>query len=399
MRKWIIGAAATAVALLLLFKLFEPVFVHTFGWAALPATAPIIASDVQDRNWEHASSRAQTALVAGREELEAPALSAAMSVNGELVWRAVAGHADLDAATPATFDTAFRIGSTSKAVTAIAAGTLVDQGRLDLDQPIQTYVPAYPLKQRPATVAQVMSHRAGIRDYGLCLCFPVWEHLNRRHFESVADEVRLIAGSSLLFEPGSKFAYSSLGYNLVGAAIEGASGRPFSDYLESAVFQPLGMERTVLDSIEPVTAPAPFYEVQDGQYKRAFAVDNSIGWPSGGLLSTPSDMVKLGNAMLDDRLLTAATQQWLVEVPASGGASAGARMYALGWRHSPWSLHGGKLTVDSYHHNGTAVGSTSVLVVLPRYRMVVSVMMNKGTDSISEITAVTDRILEAFIRS
>lgn len=399
MRKWIIGAAVLAVAVPLTFKLVEPVLVHGSGWAALPASIPVTSSYVQNAKWLQAANRARAALLAGREVLQAPALSVAVSHSGELVWRGVVGHADLEAVTPATFETQFRIGSTSKAVTAVAVGTLIDQGRLKLDAPIQTYVPAYPKQEWPVTISQVMSHRAGIRDYGLCLCFPVWEHLNRRHFETVAAEVGLVASSPLLFRPGTDFGYTSLGYNLVGAAVEGASSQRFGDYLESAVFKPLGMRRTMLDSTKPIMNPPPFYEVQGGQYKRAFAVDNSIRWPSGGILSTPSDMVKLGNAMLDDRLLTPQTRRLLITVPAGGGGSAGARMYALGWRHSAWSLHGGELKVDSYHHNGTAVGSTSVLVVLPQYDITVSVMMNKGTENIDGLAAVTDRILEAFIPS
>ena len=137
----------------------------------------------------------------------------------------------------------------SKAVTAVAAGTLIAPGKLDIDRPIQDYVPGYPRQRWPVTLGQVMSHRAGIRDYGLCACFPVWEHESRRHFADVNAEVAIVSTSPLLFQPGTDFSYTSLGYNLTGAAIEHASGQPFGVYVDKAVLAPLGMHHTRLDAL------------------------------------------------------------------------------------------------------------------------------------------------------
>lgn len=397
MIKRIMLGAILIAAIPLSFKLFEPVFVYTSGWADLPDAFPATASDVDPGEWSVAATGAQNALVAGRQGLEAPAISAAVSIDGQMVWRGVTGFSDLEAATSATFDTRFRIGSTSKAVTAVAVGTLIDDGRLDVDTAIQTYVPSYSRQGTSMTLGQVMSHRAGIRDYGLCLCFPIWEHQNRRAFESIDAAVALVAASPLAFDPGAGFQYTSLGYNLVGAAIEGASDQTYERYLAEAVFAPLDMDHSGLDHKTRQLGRAVFYETNEGRFKPAFAVDNSIRWASGGIVSTPTDMVSLGNAMLDDRLLTAATRGLLVTVPHGGGSSAGAKMYALGWRHSAWQVHNGRLATDAFHHAGTAVGSMSVLVVLPEYRLVISVMMNKGGDSADGLFAVTDRIIEAFI--
>jgi serine beta-lactamase-like protein LACTB, mitochondrial len=375
----------------LAFKLFEPVFTYRSGWAALPVTVPS-KDETVDPVWAAAGTNAQAALVAGRAKISAPSLSAALSINGKLVWRGVSGFADVEAGIPATFDTRYRLGSTSKAVTSVAVGTLLDAGKLDLNTPIQTYVPGYPQQKWPITLGQVMSHRAGIRNYGTCLCFPVWEHQNRRHFNTVTDEVSVIANSPLIFQPGADFAYTSLGYNLAGAAVETAAGQPFGAYLKQAIFTPLGMTRTSLNE----QGAAGFYDTEPGQYKRAFAVDNSIRWPSGGIVSTPSDMTALGNAMLDDRLLTPGTRLKLVTVPAEGRTRAG-RIYAYGWRHGDWMLYDGKLKLDSYTHAGTAVGSTSVFVILPEKGVVLSLMMNKGGENVDDLSVVADQILQAFI--
>lgn len=384
----------------LTFKLFEPVFVYTSGWSPAPREiAYPVQQGERDERYAAQADAAQTSLEAARQRMDAPALSAAVAIDGELVWNSAVGFADLEAQRAIDVNSRFRLGSTSKAVTAVAVGTLLDRGLLDLDAPIQTYVPRFPEQRWPISVRQVMSHRAGLRDYGLCFCFPVWEHQNRRHFQNVDAAIGVIARSPLLFEPGTDFAYTSLGYNLVGAAIEGASNAPFGQYLEDAVFAPLGMTGSGLDSVPGADAGrVVFYEVEDGRYKRAYPVDNSIRWPSGGILSTPSDMVRLGGAMLDDRLLSERARRALVTVPVGGEGSRGASTYALGWRAGEWTLFDGALSTLAYHHGGTAVGSTSILVVFPEYRMVVSTMMNKGGTNADDLAAATDQIAQAFIR-
>lgn len=384
-RLWLVVAlAAIGLSGILSYKLFEPVFTHNTGWADLPKAADILGETL-DARWTEQATAADIALKAGLKDTGAPALSAALSINGELVWRGAAGLANVGGLRPANFDTRFRLGSTSKALTSIGVGVLIDRGRLNLDQTIANF-------PHKVTLGQVMSHRAGIRNYGLCLCFPVWEHLNRRHFASIDEQVALVAQSSLLFKPGTDFAYTSLGFNLAGSAIEKASGQTFNTYMSKAVLEPLGMQNTSLSEV----GSAGFYETEAGRYKSAFKVDNSIRWPSGGFLSTPTDMVKLGSAMLDERLLSNKTRQLLVTVPRSGRTESG-KSYAYGWRHNYWTLHNGRVNLDSYHHNGTAVGSTSVLVIFPDKGIVLSIMMNKGGEDVDDLSLVADRILEGFI--
>jgi serine beta-lactamase-like protein LACTB, mitochondrial len=387
MKKWLWMAAGMAfigMTSVLTFKFFEPVFTYNSGWADLAPSRNALGETL-DSNWTKQGAAADVALKAGLKGTGAPALSAALSINGKLVWRGAVGLADVDARKPADFDTRFRLGSTSKALTSVGVGRLIDQGRLTLDQPI----PDFPHK---VTLGQVMSHRAGIRNYGLCLCFPIWEHLNQRHFASIDEQVELVAKSPLLFKPDADFAYTSLGFNLAGKAIEKSSGQTFSAYMTQAVFQPLGMNKTSLNDV----GAAAFYEVEQGRYKPAYKVNNSIRWPSGGFISTPSDMATLGSAMLDNRLLSAKTRQLLVTVPKAGRTKSG-EIYAYGWRHSSWQLHDGRVSLDSYHHGGTAVGSTSIFVIFPDNGIVLSLMMNKGDENVDDLSVVADRILESFI--
>lgn len=399
LRALIVTLAAAAIITPVIFKLFEPMFVYTSGWSPMPREIAFPAQQtLHDERYSAQARSAQAALEAARQRMHAPALSAAVAINGALVWSSAVGYIDLEAQRVVDAKSRFRLGSTSKAVTSVAVGTLMDRGLLDLDAPIQTYVPRYPMQRWPITVRQIMSHRAGLRDYGLCLCFPVWEHQNRRQFPNLDAAIGVIAQSPLRFQAGTDFDYTSLGYNLAGSAIEGAGKTAFGQYMKEAVFAPLGMKDSGLDSVPGADAGrAAFYEVEKGRYKRAFAVDNSIRWPSGGLLSTPSDMVRLGSTLLDDRLLSNATRSALVTVPAGGEGTRGAQIYALGWRTGDWKLFDGSVTTRAHHHGGTAVGSTSILVVFPEYRMVVSTMMNKGGTNADDLAAATDEIAQAFI--
>lgn len=153
-----------------------------------------------------------------------PGVSVAVGANDLIVWAEGFGWADLEQQVPVTQITRFRIGSVSKPLTAAAAGLLYEQGALDLDAPIQTYVPSFPGKEWPITTRQLMGHTAGIRHYRNDT-----EGYSAAHFETVTDALSMFANDPLLFEPGSRYSYSSFGFNLLSAVLEGASQRSFLD--------------------------------------------------------------------------------------------------------------------------------------------------------------------------
>lgn len=385
------------------FRLFEPVLVWSSGWQPLPIASlkerPTSANEFVDADWTSLQAPAAARLREAYEDLETPALSAAVAIDGKRVWAGVIGLAEVETGTPATLTSSFRLGSTSKAVTSVAIGTLLDARRLDLDLPVQHYIPDLAAPLATITTRQAMSHTAGVRDYGLCLCFPVWEHLNRRPFASTREALRVFERDALRFVPGQEFAYSSFGYNVAGAVLEGASATPFLDYLERAVFEPLQMHQSGGDfAARPVQDRASFYETQEKRYKPASQVDNSIRWPSGGLLSSPSDMVALGAAMTTDRLLRETTRKLLLTPQRLADGRENPQGYALGWRVSDdKKLFEKSLTTSIVSHHGTAVGSTSYFAALPEFGLVISVMMNKGMENVEALTPEATALAELFV--
>jgi len=387
----------------LCFRLFEPLVVWNFGWQPLPLmnAEDVLRADAEfvDAEWSALGEPAARLLRHARANLETPALSAAVSIQGKRVWAGAIGFADVEGQRFVGLDSQFRLGSTSKAVTSVAIGTLMDAGRLDLELPAQHYIADLAPPLATITTRQAMSHTAGVRNYGLCLCFPIWEQYDRRSFANTREALRVFEDDPLLFAPGDGFAYTSYGYNIAGAVLEAAAETPFLDYLERAVFDPLQMNHSGGDfADEAVAGRVSYYDTKDGNYKLAFRVDNSVKLPSGGLLSSPSDMVALGNAMISDGFLSAATRERLLTPQRLADGSENPQGYALGWRVSDQkALFSDSLTTRIITHHGTAVGSTSYFAALPEFGLVISVMMNKGQENLDSLALEATALIELFV--
>ncbi len=387
----------------LCFRLFEPILVWNLGWQPLPAMTAdeVLRDDAEfiDAEWRELAAPAARRLLDARAKLETPALSAAVSIRGKRVWAGAVGLADVESQHHAKLDSRFRLGSTSKAVTSVAIGTLMDAGRLDLELPARHYIADLASPLATVTTRQAMSHTAGVRNYGLCLCFPIWEQFDRRSFANTRAALRGFEHDALLFIPGQSFAYTSYGYNIAGAVLEAAAATPFLDYLARAVFEPLQMSHSGGDLADsPVADRVSFYDTAGGSYKPAFRVDNSVKFPSGGLLSSPSDMLALGNAMIADGLLSAATRERLLTPQDLADGRGNPQGYALGWRVSDQKkLFNGSSTTRIIHHHGTAVGSTSYFAVLPEFGLVISVLMNKGQENLNALAPEATALIELFV--
>lgn len=398
MHRRIVGKSLSVALLLMLaawviFKLFEVIFVFNQGWQPMPQSPAAITSVHQPAR-ETQAARADLWLQQAQAELGAPALSAAIAIDGEVVWAGATGYADIDNRTEVTLDTLFRIGSSSKAVTALAMGVMIEHELIDLDAPVSRYLPDVAMPLASVSTRQAMSHTAGVREYGVCLCFPIWEYYNRKHFDSQRDALRPFEKSPLLFTPGEDFFYTSYGYNLTGAVIESITAISFSDFLTQRVLAPLSIQGVRVDSSRAASNDATFYELRDNSYKQAFYVDNTNKIPSGGIMATPSAMVKLGHQMIAPGIFSADTRDVLIAPQPLSNGQPNPQGYALGWRHTQAQLFDGALETPILHHHGVGYGAVSHFAVYLEYGMVVSVMMNKNQQAFG---ALPSRLAELFI--
>ncbi len=311
-----------------------------------------------------------------------PGIAIAVSVDGDTIWSEGFGYADLEHRVPMSRSVKFRVGSISKSMTAAAVASLVEDGRLDLDAPVQRYVPSFPEKAHPVTTRQLGGHLGGIRHYRGN------ENFIRDPYATVLDGLSIFADDPLLHEPGTAFSYTSHGFNLISAVVEGAAGKPFLDTMRDAVFRPLGMRDTLADFVTPIVPGRTRYYVRDeeGRVVNAPFVNNSYKWAGGGFLSTTEDVLRFANAHLDDGFLSKSSRELLfTEQRTRDGDGVG---YGFGW-FIRTDDDGRRLL----SHSGGSVGGTSLMVMEPETGVIVVGLINlSGADN-----GVVREVLDLFI--
>ena len=324
-----------------------------------PATLPSV-----DPRWNAARERAR-AIACEKLAPNIPGFAIAVAVEGKLVWSEAFGYADLEAKRPATTATQFRIGSVSKPLTADAVAQLYEKGKLDLDAPIQRYVPTFPGKGAVITTRLLGGHLAGIRHYRGD------EFTLNQRFPTVTAGLAIFQSDALLAPPGTRFSYSSYGFNLISAVVEGASGEQFLAYMSSHVFKPLGMTSTAPDKNDSlIPNRTRFYErTEAGRFVLSPTVDNSYKWAGGGFLSTAEDLVRFGSAHLKPGYLKAATLELLFTPQRT--TSGQVTTYGIGWNISTDTLGH-----RSVFHGGGSVGGTAAFGVDRDSRVVIALVTN-----------------------
>lgn len=350
----------------------------------------MIVDDQDENQW---AKNAQTHMVDLAEKLQSVSLSGAMSVDGKLVWSGAVGLASVKPKIPATVNTQYRIGSVSKAVTAVALMRMVEEGLLELDDPIHNYLPDYPKYAQPLTIRQLASHMGGVRHYQFDLTkFPPTDGLSNYHYQDAMAALTQFENDGLLFTPGQGFAYSTHGYTLLSAVMQAAGNKTFEALLQSLVTKPLGLNDIQGEHLlGPTSELASFYNAKEGLYGNTPPQNLSNKVAGGGLVSTPTDLVKLGSALLNNTLLSAESFAEMTKVQPMFDGSKNPQYYALGWRHHETSrvINDGEndeTNVDVIHHGGVAVGANAFLLLVPEHNISVAIATNsKSASSRAEI--------------
>jgi len=389
----ILALGVVAVGLLLAF------IVGLFTYMNVTATplhpdrrkVPSVARAAPPPEWAAAVEEGRQAARAALVDQNLPGLSVAVGAGGRILWAEGFGYADLERKTSVTPETKFRIAGVSIPLTSVAVGLLLDKRKLDLDEPIQAYVPAFPKKQWPVTLRELMGDVAGIRnDAG------DEEPLSIR-CERTTDGLRRFADRSLLFEPGTRHRESSYGWILVSAAVEAAADEPFSTFMRAQIFEPLGMDSTRPEAAsEPIPDRATFYFPRfagDPRYGPDLARegDQSCFAGAAGYLSTPADLVRFGLGIDDGKLLQRSTLERL-QTPqrlASGQQTE----YGLGWKLETVPLGGTPQRTAGHGTKQDFIGGTASFMTFPERGLVVAVASNISFANTHDIAV---KIAQAF---
>jgi CubicO group peptidase (beta-lactamase class C family) len=378
------GVAAIAGLWIYVSATATPLHPDAHAVSSVPESAP-------QSEWAAAADRARESVRTALAEQNLPGVSVAVGTGGNIVWAEGFGFADLDkraAVTPATW---FRLGTASTLLTSAAAGLLVEQGALKLDDEIQTYVPEFPGKQWPVTLRQIMGHVAGLRNDGGDESVLFGEHCARP-----VEALRHFADGDLRFEPGTQYRYSNYGFIVVSAAIEAAAREGFLSYMRKHVLEPLGMNDTTADlAAESVPERAtPYFPrfAADPRYGPDLMRPLDLSCYSGASLfqSTASDMVRFGLAINNGKLLRPETVELLqTSLRLPSGEPTG---YGLGWDLENVTV-AGKPT-QTLGEDGSVLGGTAVSVLAFRGpALVIAVLSNT---SYADTAAIALTVAEAF---
>jgi len=370
-----------------------------WGWHYLPSEMPQDEL-VENPAFTEAGKIAMELLATHRGKIKAPSISAAIAVQGQLVWAGAIGWADVENQLPVKTKTAYRIGSTSKAVGITGLARLVSAGVMDLDAIIATYSGSLPnAAWEKFTSRQLASHTAGLAAY---------EENNdwRGFYQSLALTTRfdspdkalsVFDGADLLFEPGEKFHYSGFDNVLLSAVMQDAAAMPFDKVMAQYVFEPLKLSATLPDHLRSNEILfAHSYQTKGNKVKLWRNVDLSHKVAAGGYVSTPSELVTLGAAWLNDNFIKTDVRDtfWMpVRLP---NGEVNDNDYALGFRRKSLAIDG---VGDIIHlnHGGISKGAQCWLMIVPKHNIVLAISINRRTDEFSDFARVSVDLLKVFI--
>ncbi|WP_257451850.1 serine hydrolase domain-containing protein [Archangium lipolyticum] len=348
-----------------------------------PAASTPAATRTKDKAFPPEVQRALDAVI--RAELaRGPYAGLSVGVlHGGMRWTRGYGLRDLAHKLPATPRTTYRMASITKSFTAMAVLRLAQEGRLDLDADIRTLVPGYPEKPWSVTARQLLGHLGGVSHYD----GP--EAAENTHRLDTAGALALFADKPLVAEPGTKFVYTTWGYNLLGAAVETASGQRFGEYLKAHVFGPAGMKHAALDDYRTRDKQhALGYRHHKGQLVASHYLDVSSRFGGGGARASVEDLLAFGQAVLQSTLVTPDTTR---RMQTSMSTREG-QLTDYGMGFATYPLRGHYVVA----HAGGQPETTTLLLMLPAEDVVIALATNLEGEA-KRLRRMSLRIIELLL--
>lgn len=305
--------------------------------------------------------------------MPSPGCAVGVSLNGESVFEKAFGLAEMEHNIVNTPQTIFESGSVAKQFTAAALVLLQQDGKLSIDDPVRKYIPELPDYGKPLTIRHILTHTAGLRDWGSVMALTGAGRGDRVVTQAIALHV-IYRQKHLDFEPGAEYSYSNSGYQLAAEIVERVSGMKFGEFVSERIFKPLGMTnsswRDDYQQIVPGRAQAYSRQGANAPWRLNMPIMNVVG--NGGMLTTVGDWLKW-NAALDAQTLGS---PFVNALETQAILNDGRKIsYALG------------IVVDEYHgmkqvaHSGGTAGYQTYLARYPDKKLSVAAMCNGNPPS------------------
>ena len=301
---------------------------------------------------ESLKSRAQGLVGAGYPA----ALAAVTDSKGESAGVAV-GKGSLEAGQAPPLDGEVRIGSNTKTFVAVVVMQMVQEGKVGLDEPIETYLPGLikgeGIDASRITVRQLLQHTSGLpehTDYYFSSNAAALENI--QHYIPARDLLDVALSKPAAFEPGTQWSYSNTNYIVLGMLIERVSQRPVGEQIDQRIIKRLGLSHTYFPGNGEKkirgSHPQGYHINGEGKLEDVTEMDASLPWAAGAMVSTPSELNTFFQAVFDGRLLT---QTSIDEMKKGVDTGSGGMVYGLGLFGTPLSCGG-----TSWGHGGGIFG-------------------------------------------
>lgn len=279
-------------------------------------------------------------------ELGYPGVLATVTDANGTEHEATAGTGDLATGTPVPVDGEVRVGSNTKTFTATVVLQLVDEGAVELDAPVEQYLPGVVrgegIDPTRITVRQLLQHTSGLPEYTADIAQDIVDL--RDSYRSPRDLLDAALEQPAQFEPGERWAYTNTNYLLLGLLVEQVTERPLFEQVTERIIEPLGLQHTYF----PVPGerdlrgehPTGYHVDEQGELVDITSLDPSWGWAAGAMVSTPSELNEFMRALVEGELLEAGTLEQMMEtVPQEDPFTEGSG-YGLGLIRYPLSCGG-----------------------------------------------------------
>lgn len=264
--------------------------------------------------------------------------------------------------------TKFLIGSITKPFTALAVLLLEQDGKIDLDSKLSEYFPDFKSSDK-ITIKQLLNHTSGLADYK---SIDDWYEDSQSDKTTPYTTIKKMNGKPLLFEPGTNFRYSNVGYILLGLIIEKVSGVSFSEFVEDRILSPLKLENTgIIENNSVVTNLAEGYTTTPRESIEAEYINYNQPFSSGNMYSTTEDLLKFTKAIMNSELIPAAKTKEIFE---SG------KYYGYGWGIRIFD------GIKAYGHYGGMNGFVGAITYIPNGDYFICILTNNDNTPKVRIT-------------
>jgi len=286
---------------------------------------------------------------------------------GDEVWLAAGyGQANLELQVPASGDSVYRIGSITKQFTAAGILLLMQDGKLNLDDPLTRFLPDYPLQGHTVTIRHLLNHTSGIKSftddmvYRLLMFQPVSHKQILARFQDKPFD----------FEPGAEFRYCNSGYYLLGLVIEEASGQNYEEFLQQRIIEPLELKATFYDRYGRIIPNRVdgYEKVTKSTFQNATYINMRQPFAAGALVSSVRDLLRWQQALVNHRLLDA--ESWELMTTRAKLDDGTDSDYCLGVARGRLGEH------PTIRHGGGINGFRSDLVYFPDEDITIAVLTN-----------------------